>query len=60
MEDDFGTIDGIANRLEKWRLFDITAYSEAYASICLPKLIGPLVRLHLLTWNPIQVRFLTV
>lgn len=55
VEEDFGTVDGIASRLEQWRTYDITAYTEAYASLCLPKLVGPLIRLHLLTWNPIQV-----
>ncbi|KAL0275384.1 UNVERIFIED_CONTAM: hypothetical protein PYX00_003243 [Menopon gallinae] len=54
VEEDFGTVDGITSRLEQWRTYDITAYTEAYASLCLPKLVGPLVRLHLLTWNPIQ------
>ncbi|EEB13700.1 predicted protein [Pediculus humanus corporis] len=53
VEDDFGTIDGVACRLELWRKFDLISYTEAYASLCLPKLLGPLVRFNTLTWNPI-------
>lgn len=60
VEEDFGTIDGIARRLELWRKYDLTSYTEAYASLCLPKLIGPLVRFNLLTWNPILVFFVSV
>ena len=55
VEDDFGTIDGVACRLELWRKFDLISYTEAYASLCLPKLLGPLVRFNTLTWNPILV-----
>jgi len=55
VEEDFSTIDGTTRRMELWRDFDITAYQEAYASLCLPKLLGPLARLQLLTWNPLQV-----
>lgn len=56
VEDDFGTIDGIASRLEMWKKYDVTAYTEAYAALCLPKVVGPIVRFNLLTWNPILVR----
>ncbi|KAK6641265.1 hypothetical protein RUM44_012974 [Polyplax serrata] len=42
VEDDFGTIDGIASRLEMWKKYDVTAYTEAYAALCLPKVVGPI------------------
>jgi len=31
------------------------AYKEAYVSLCLPKIISPIIRLQLVTWNPIMV-----
>ena len=51
--DEFATVRGILQRFETWREKDIEAYTEAYISLCLPKLLGPLLRLKLLFWNPI-------
>ncbi|KAK9498494.1 hypothetical protein O3M35_003118 [Rhynocoris fuscipes] len=50
--DEFATIRGILERFESWRRTDIDAYKEAYVSLCLPKLLGPILRLKLLFWNP--------
>jgi len=50
--DEFSTVNGILQRFESWRHTDMDAYTEAYVSLCLPKLLGPLIRLKLLFWNP--------
>lgn len=51
--DEFGTVRGILKRFESWRHQDLDAYTEAYVSLCLSKIIGPIIRLKLLFWNPI-------
>lgn len=52
--DDFSTVKGILSKLETWKATDIEAYSDAYVSMCIPKMISPLIRLQLITWNPIK------
>jgi hypothetical protein len=54
--DEFCSIRGVASRFENWRTTDSDAYREAYVSMFLPKVLGPLVRLKMLMWNPLQVR----
>ncbi|XP_075226312.1 PAX3- and PAX7-binding protein 1 isoform X2 [Lycorma delicatula] len=51
--DEFSTIKGVLERFEDWRKIDLEAYSEAYVNLCLPKVLGPLIRLQLLMWNPL-------
>uniref|UniRef100_A0A146LW58 GC-rich sequence DNA-binding factor 1 n=2 Tax=Lygus hesperus TaxID=30085 RepID=A0A146LW58_LYGHE len=50
--EEFSTIDGVLRRFETWKKFDCDAYTEAYVSLCLPKLLGPLIRMQILLWNP--------
>ncbi|XP_014239886.1 PAX3- and PAX7-binding protein 1 [Cimex lectularius] len=50
--EEFSSIQGVLERFEQWRKNDMDAYIEAYVSFCLPKLLGPLIRLKLLFWNP--------
>ncbi|XP_066999451.2 PAX3- and PAX7-binding protein 1 isoform X2 [Anabrus simplex] len=52
--EEFCTVRGIMKRFESWRDTDPDAYREAYVSLCLPKVLGPVIRLKLLTWNPLQ------
>ncbi|KAI4483442.1 hypothetical protein M0802_013384 [Mischocyttarus mexicanus] len=52
--DDYCTLRGILTKLELWRETDIDAYMEAYVSLCIPKILSPLIRLQLITWNPIM------
>ncbi|KZC04100.1 GC-rich sequence DNA-binding factor 1 [Dufourea novaeangliae] len=52
--DDYCTLRGILSKFESWRETDKDAYMEAYVSLCIPKMISPIVRLQLLTWNPIM------
>ncbi|XP_015117420.1 PAX3- and PAX7-binding protein 1 isoform X3 [Diachasma alloeum] len=52
--DDFCSVRGILSKLESWRDTDMEAYTEAYVSLCIPKMISPIIRQHLITWNPLM------
>ena len=52
--EDFSTLDGVLMRMEEWKKTDPSAYNEAYVSLCLHKMIAPLVTLQLLFWNPLE------
>ncbi len=54
--DDFYEVDLIKSRFEAWRNEQTESYDEAYIGLCLPKLFTPLVRLGLVTWNPLKVK----
>ncbi|ERL92824.1 hypothetical protein D910_10132, partial [Dendroctonus ponderosae] len=51
--EDYSSIVNILIRFEHWRSKDSAAYNEAYASLCLPKVVSPLIRLKLILWNPL-------
>jgi GC-rich sequence DNA-binding factor len=53
--EDFSTLEGVKSRFEAWKEEDPEAYSDAFVSLCLPKIVSPLVRLQLLFWNPLTV-----
>lgn len=53
--EEYCTVRGILSKFESWRETDMDAYTEAYVSLCLPKIISPIIRLQLVTWNPIMV-----
>ncbi|XP_037544231.1 PAX3- and PAX7-binding protein 1, partial [Nematolebias whitei] len=48
------SLDCIKYRFEVWRREYPDCYRDAYIGLCLPKLFNPLVRLQLITWNPLQ------
>ncbi|XP_017273664.1 PAX3- and PAX7-binding protein 1 [Kryptolebias marmoratus] len=52
--EDFHSLDCIKSRFEMWRREYPDCYRDAYIGLCLPKLFNPLVRLQLITWNPLQ------
>ncbi|KAM6986286.1 PAX3- and PAX7-binding protein 1 [Aplochiton taeniatus] len=52
--EDFHSLDCIKARFEDWRKLYSTCYKEAYIGLCLPKLFNPLVRLQLISWNPLE------
>ncbi|KAK5609602.1 hypothetical protein CRENBAI_003340 [Crenichthys baileyi] len=52
--EDFHSLDCIKSRFEVWRKEYPDCYRDAYISLCLPKLFNPLVRLQLITWNPLE------
>uniref|UniRef100_A0A182SW39 GCF C-terminal domain-containing protein n=1 Tax=Anopheles maculatus TaxID=74869 RepID=A0A182SW39_9DIPT len=53
--EEYGEIAGILERFEQWRQHDMPAYSDAYVSLCLPKILAPLIRLEHVSWNPLTV-----
>ena len=54
--EDFSTLEGVKQRFEAWKEEDPDSYSDAFVSLCLPKIVSPLIRLQLLFWNPLTVR----
>lgn len=52
--EDFHSLDCIKSRFEVWRKEYPDCYRDAYIGLCLPKLFNPLVRLQLITWNPLE------
>ncbi|XP_068186435.1 PAX3- and PAX7-binding protein 1 [Antennarius striatus] len=52
--EDFHSLDCIKSHFEVWRRHYADCYRDAYIGLCLPKLFNPLVRLQLITWNPLE------
>lgn len=52
--DEFCDIRSVLRRFNEWKRNDIVAYKDAYVSVCVPKIVGPLIRVQLLTWNPFE------
>nr|XP_003219082.2 PREDICTED: PAX3- and PAX7-binding protein 1 [Anolis carolinensis] len=52
--ENFSSIDCIKSQFEAWRSKYLSTYKDAYIGLCLPKLLNPLIRLQLLTWNPLE------
>ncbi|XP_056680910.1 intron Large complex component GCFC2 isoform X2 [Monodelphis domestica] len=52
--EDFSDSRKILLRFEQWRERFPDSYRDAYASLCLPKLLGPFIRLQMLDWNPLE------
>lgn len=50
--DDYSSIANILIKFEQWRETDIIAYTEAYATLCLPGCYS-LIRLNLIFWDPL-------
>ncbi|MEQ2160814.1 hypothetical protein GOODEAATRI_003270, partial [Goodea atripinnis] len=55
VQDDFYDIKKILSRFEEWRRSYSESYHNAYISLCLPKLLNPIIRHQLLVWNPLKV-----
>ncbi|XP_017141081.1 PAX3- and PAX7-binding protein 1 isoform X2 [Drosophila miranda] len=51
--DEFCKIELILMKFYAWRKTDMTSYLDAFVSLCLPKLLAPLVRHELLVWSPL-------
>lgn len=54
--DEFRDLDLILKHFEEWKRFDLDSYKEAYVNLSLPKIVSPLVRLLIITWNPFEVK----
>lgn len=55
VQDEFCDVKKILSRFEEWRGFYSDSYHSAYISLCLPKLLNPIIRHQLLAWNPLRV-----
>lgn len=53
--EEFSSVDLVLKHMFEWKNKYMESYVEAYVNVCLPKLLGPLVRLEILTWNPLEV-----
>ncbi|KAI3377791.1 hypothetical protein L3Q82_008929 [Scortum barcoo] len=54
VQDEFCSVKKILSRFEEWRGSYPDSYHSAYISLCLPKLLNPIIRLQLLAWNPLK------
>ncbi|XP_070568099.1 PAX3- and PAX7-binding protein 1-like [Ptychodera flava] len=52
--EEFSSFRGIKPHFERWKYHFSETYTEAYISLCLPKLFSPFVRLQLIGWNPLD------
>ncbi|XP_034742423.1 GC-rich sequence DNA-binding factor 2 isoform X2 [Etheostoma cragini] len=54
VQDDFSDVKKILSHFEEWRGSYSDSYHSAYISLCLPKLLNPIIRHQLLAWNPLK------
>uniref|UniRef100_W5UEX3 GC-rich sequence DNA-binding factor 2 n=1 Tax=Ictalurus punctatus TaxID=7998 RepID=W5UEX3_ICTPU len=54
VQDDFSDVKKILSRFNEWRVSFPETYTNAYISLCLPKLLAPLIRHQLIGWNPLK------
>lgn len=57
VQDDFSDVKKILSRFNEWRVSFSESYTNAYISLCLPKLLAPLIRHQLIGWNPLKVSY---
>ncbi|XP_062429185.1 intron Large complex component GCFC2 isoform X2 [Rhea pennata] len=51
---DFCDIRKILLKFQEWKEKFPDSYCDAYISLCLPKLLNPLIRVQLISWNPLE------
>ncbi|XP_008935869.1 PREDICTED: GC-rich sequence DNA-binding factor 2, partial [Merops nubicus] len=51
---DFCDIRKILLKFQEWKEKFPDSYCDAYISLCLPKLLNPLIRAQLINWNPLE------
>ncbi|XP_053565596.1 intron Large complex component GCFC2 [Bombina bombina] len=54
VHEDFHQITNILSRFQEWRNKFSESYYDAYISLCLHKLLSPLIRVQLMDWNPLH------
>lgn len=54
VQEDFCDVEKILSRFVKWRGAYAESYHSAYITLCLPKLLSPVIRHQLLAWNPLK------
>lgn len=55
--EEFASVDLVLKHMLDWKNKYMNSYVEAYVNVCLPKLVGPFVRLEMITWNPLEVHY---
>lgn len=54
VKEDFYDVKKILSKFEEWRRSYSDSYHNAYISLCLPKLLHPIIRHQLLSWHPLK------
>ncbi|KAM4042614.1 intron Large complex component GCFC2 [Anomaloglossus baeobatrachus] len=54
VHEDFCRIKNVLSKFDEWRERFPETYYDAYISLCIPKLLSPLVRTELISWNPLE------
>ncbi|XP_046886323.1 GC-rich sequence DNA-binding factor 2 isoform X1 [Hypomesus transpacificus] len=54
VQEEFWDVRKVLRRFEEWRSLFSESYHSAYISLCLPKLLNPLIRHQILGWSPLQ------
>lgn len=60
VEEEYCEIDQVLQKFLEWKTGDLHAYRESYVSMCIPKLLSPLMRLQLFYWDPLRVIILKI
>ncbi|KAM6170016.1 intron Large complex component GCFC2 [Rhynchocyon petersi] len=60
VHDDFCNVQSILLKFHQWRVKFPDSYYEAYTSLCIPKLLNPLIRSQLVGWNPLKLDSVSV
>ncbi|KAM6280930.1 intron Large complex component GCFC2 [Porphyrio hochstetteri] len=55
---DFCDIRKILLKFQEWKEKFPDSYCDAYIGFCLPKLLNPLIRVQLISWNPLEQNFM--
>ncbi|XP_037663348.1 GC-rich sequence DNA-binding factor 2-like isoform X1 [Choloepus didactylus] len=55
VQDDFCNVQNILLKFRQWREKFPDSYYEAFISLCIPKLLNPLIRIQLIDWNPLKL-----
>lgn len=53
---EYSDVQEILDKFQTWRTTEMDAYKDAYVSLCLPKVLGPLIRLRHVVWNPVNIQ----
>ncbi|XP_066491047.1 intron Large complex component GCFC2 isoform X2 [Tiliqua scincoides] len=51
---DYCSLRSILLKFQHWKENFPDSYYDAYVSLCLPKLLNPLIRVQLIDWNPLE------
>ncbi|XP_062891046.1 intron Large complex component GCFC2-like [Mobula hypostoma] len=54
VQEDFYSVDRIFAKFRLWREKFPDSYYDAYIGLCLQKILNPLIRMQLISWNPLK------